>query len=91
MHELEVVKAASDETTRLDLGLSTKESTREEQMKSPIIIMFCEYSEKRGPRMITKFRNLDRKKNEFPLLNIPDLYLLEGGYKNFSETYPVSY
>jgi hypothetical protein len=42
---------------------------------------------KRGPQMTSKLRELDRKFNgeKYPLLCYPELYLLEGGYKNFYE------
>ena len=37
-------------------------------------------------------RKVDREKNgmEFPKLYYPELYLIEGGYKNFYATHPVN-
>jgi hypothetical protein len=34
-------------------------------------------------------RSLDRKNNEYPKLTYPDIYLLEGGYSKFFESYPL--
>ena len=34
-------------------------------------------------------REMDRKKNEYPKLYYPELYLMNGGYKAFSASYLV--
>ena len=54
------------------------------------IVLHCEFSSKRGPSMLTKLRELDRKynANEYPRLFFPELYLLEGGYKEFYTKFP---
>lgn len=33
-------------------------------------------------------RNNDRSRNAYPRLHYPEIYLLQGGYKNFYESYP---
>ena len=53
--------------------------------KRTIIIFHCEFSSERGPRLCRFLRNKDRDANRdnYPALNFPELYLLEGGYKAF--------
>ena len=62
----------------------------ENRIEKAIIVFHCEYSSKRAPAMIDKFRNLDRERNKcrYPQLWYPDVYLLNGGYKLFYETFP---
>jgi len=54
------------------------------------LVFHCEFSSHRGPRAYKKIRSLDRKKNEhcYPKLFYPEMYLLEGGYKQFWNTNP---
>lgn len=54
------------------------------------IIVHCEYSSKRGPRIIQTLRSNDRVLNreKYPDLYFPELYLLENGYNNFFNNYP---
>lgn len=51
----------------------------------PILIFHCEFSQKRGPRGLRALRNLDRKINSanWPKLDYPEIYILEGGYREF--------
>ncbi|ESO06610.1 hypothetical protein HELRODRAFT_135759, partial [Helobdella robusta] len=53
-----------------------------------IIIFHCEFSSERGPKLSRLLRKKDRELNEYPKLNYPELYLLEGGYKAFFSTHP---
>eukprot|EP01084_Bolivina_argentea_P035578 65979_1 len=48
-------------------------------------IFHCEYSQKRGPRAASWFRNIDAKLNQmsYPKLCFPHCYVLEGGYKGY--------
>lgn len=57
--------------------------------KKVIIIFHCEFSIERGPKLMREFREMDRliNKNCYPKLYYPEIYLLEGGYKNFYENY----
>ncbi|XP_050314642.1 M-phase inducer phosphatase-like [Anthonomus grandis grandis] len=54
-----------------------------------ILIFHCEFSKERGPKMIRSLRREDRIKNaqNYPALNYPEIYVLEGGYKKFYQTY----
>lgn len=58
-----------------------------ENDKRRLIIFHCEFSSKRGPSMSRFLRNKDRDVhlNYYPRLYYPELYLLEGGYKEFYE------
>jgi hypothetical protein len=75
-----------------------------------VIVFYCEFSSHRGPsgyfcidffkffhNLRAKYiRNIDRKLNEYPKLYYNDLYILEGGYKNFFQNcknfcYPPNY
>lgn len=58
-----------------------------------IYVFFCEFSQKRGPRMWKKVRSTDRTLNgeNFPKCHYPEMYLLEEGYKNFFLKYPVRF
>lgn len=71
----------------------TEKDTLENYMKRKVKVIFhCEFSMKRGPQMTGKLREIDRNFNcdSYPLLCFPELYLLEGGYKNFFENFSVS-
>eukprot|EP01084_Bolivina_argentea_P035580 65981_1 len=55
-------------------------------------IFHCEYSQKRGPRAASFFRNIDARLNQmtYPNLCFPHCYVLEGGYKGYYNTNHVS-
>lgn len=59
--------------------------------KLPTIIFHCEFSQKRGPRAYGAIRNHDREVNEknYPYLDYPDIFVLDGGYRNFYPQFPV--
>ncbi|KAL5007646.1 hypothetical protein ScPMuIL_016452 [Solemya velum] len=63
-----------------------------------IVIFHCEFSSKRGPNLLRYMRNQDREMNKenYPNLFFPEVYLLNGGYKDFFTQhhelcYPDSY
>ena len=49
------------------------------------MVFHCEFSSERGPRVYKLFRSMDRKKNIYPELDWPEIYLLKDGYKRFWE------
>ncbi|XP_021111548.1 M-phase inducer phosphatase 3 isoform X2 [Heterocephalus glaber] len=51
--------------------------------KRIIIVFHCEFSSKRGPRMCRSLREEDRALNQYPALYYPELYILQGGYRDF--------
>ena len=55
-----------------------------------VVIFHCEFSAERGPRMMRCLRNADRSFNacDYPKLRYPELYLLDGGYQRFFESFP---
>lgn len=50
-----------------------------------LIILHCEYSAHRAPRIALHLRNRDRMLNahRYPKLFYPEVYILDGGYSNF--------
>ncbi|KAK2727671.1 hypothetical protein QYM36_008231, partial [Artemia franciscana] len=57
--------------------------------KRNILIFHCEFSSERGPNLSRFLRNKDRDANKehYPALHWPEIYLLEGGYKEFFTNY----
>lgn len=57
--------------------------------KKVAIIFHCEFSSQRAPRCLRFLRELDRKLNiaEYPKLSYPDVYVIEGGFKHFFQTF----
>lgn len=66
--------------------------SRVEELSGPktCFIVHCEFSSKRGPNLITEIRHWDRICNRhfYPRVYFPELYLLEGGYREFYALYP---
>lgn len=57
-------------------------------LKKPrLVIFYCEYSSARAPALARSFRNVDRKMSVYPALQCPEIYVLEGGYSNFYNSY----
>lgn len=54
-----------------------------------LIILHCEYSAHRAPRIALHLRNWDRTANahRYPKLFYPEVYILDGGYSNFYKEY----
>ena len=53
--------------------------------KPNVLIFHCEFSTERGPKLMRELRERDRSinKHSYPSLCYPEIYLLEGGYKDF--------
>jgi len=66
------------------------EEADKENLKTPVIIFYCESSTKKGPRGFRAFRDLDREMdtNILPSPYYPFVYVLKGGYKEFHSQYP---
>ena len=52
-----------------------------------VLIFHCEFSAERGPRMMRFLRSVDRSFNDYPKLRYPEIYLIEGGYNKFYESF----
>jgi rhodanese-related sulfurtransferase len=59
--------------------------------KPHVLIFHCEFSSERGPKMYRFLRSQDREMNKdnYPRLNFPEVYLLDGGYKAFFRAHKV--
>jgi len=70
--------------------LETEKQQKNSNLKPPILVFHCEFSQKRGPRALRTLRNLDRAINHanWPSLCYPEVYILENGYKNFHSKFP---
>ena len=55
------------------------------------VVFHCEYSQQRGPQLFDRLRGRDRDihglKQEWSSLFYPEMYVLQGGYKHFYETF----
>ncbi|KAK9763071.1 m-phase inducer phosphatase [Basidiobolus ranarum] len=60
------------------------ESHHSSEPTSPILILHCEYSQYRAPKMASRLRSLDRLYNltSYPKLTFPQVYILHGGYRS---------
>lgn len=70
--------------------LSNFFTAHESEGKDSCIVFHCEFSKNRGPKLMSLFREIDRKMNfaQYPHLSFPNVYLLEGGYKLFYSRFP---
>lgn len=71
------------------LNKSALKDTKSKNNKRHILIFHCEFSSNRAPTLYRFLRNFDRNYNEhlYPTLFYPEVYLLEGGYKDFYLNY----
>lgn len=71
----------------LDIKISLE--THPEKPTRNILVFHCEFSSERGPSLYRFLRKWDRFRNtdSYPALHYPEVYLLDGGYKNFYEQY----
>lgn len=49
----------------------------------PVLVLHCEFSSQRGPKMFGHVRSIDRQQNDYPILSFPQLFILKGGYESF--------
>lgn len=78
------------------INLSSEDEILKRIKRNTVLVFYCEYSSVRGPSLAKRLRSKDRMKNTYPSLDFPEIYVLEGGYKNFFEKYsqfctPVNY
>lgn len=78
----------------VEWALANRCDEEESETTLPLIVIFhCEFSSERGPSLLRFLRSQDRAMNSdrYPRLFYPELYLLDGGYKNFFELHPVRF
>eukprot|EP00761_Pharyngomonas_kirbyi_P003614 gb/GECH01003618.1/.p1 GENE.gb/GECH01003618.1/~~gb/GECH01003618.1/.p1 ORF type:complete len:392 (+),score=80.63 gb/GECH01003618.1/:1-1176(+) len=74
-------------------NLYQKSELKEFFMNSPkegaVIIFHCEFSQKRGPKLFSELRQMDRDahSDSYPELYYPNMFLLDRGYKQFYAKY----
>lgn len=71
----------------IKLFLDNSKNTQNGQANRHIIVFHCEFSSERGPRLMRLLREKDRQMNKYPELLHPELYLLDGGYRDFYRKY----
>ncbi|XP_055997917.1 M-phase inducer phosphatase-like [Ostrea edulis] len=71
------------------LGLLRARHSAATNIKRNILIFHCEFSTERGPTKCRFLRNKDRdlNKENYPVLNFPEIYLLHNGYMDFYTSY----
>lgn len=85
-----ITSLKQDFETVINSFVTIKNYENEPTLDSPPIIIFhCEYSQERGPRMLSHLRKIDRDVNRYPQLTYPEIYLLAEGYRNFYSQSPV--
>jgi len=56
-----------------------------------LIILHCEFSEKRGPECYRLMKKIDGLFNKNIKKFYPELYVMKGGFKKFVQIAPVSH
>lgn len=59
-----------------------------EEPETTAIVFHCELSQNRGPTLAGLFREIDRHLNQYPALSYHQVFILEGGYREFYKRYP---
>ncbi|XP_064601234.1 M-phase inducer phosphatase 1-B-like [Liolophura sinensis] len=69
----------------LELFMAKHSRPNENSGKRFVLIFHCEFSSERAPKLSRFLRKMDRDANKecYPKLFYPEMYLLDGGYKNF--------
>jgi M-phase inducer tyrosine phosphatase len=62
----------------------------EQPSPNTAVVFHCEFSQNRGPEVAGLFREIDRDKNKlvYPALFYPNVYILDGGYRQFYTDHP---
>ncbi|KAI3421992.1 hypothetical protein GPALN_012529 [Globodera pallida] len=73
------------ETSSIEEIFYPEDEERFSEVKGRIPIFYCEYSQKRGPKMALALREQDRNRNEsrYPKLDYKQIYILDQGYRQF--------
>ncbi|CAJ0929658.1 unnamed protein product, partial [Mesorhabditis belari] len=81
-----------DYTETLETIFYPECSTQRQLMHTRKPIFYCEYSQKRGPSMARLLREIDRSRNSenYPHVDIKEIYVIDKGYKNFFETFAAN-
>lgn len=82
------ITSAVNITTQKEIKKLFDELVATGKGSSLILIFYCEYSSVRAPRLAISLRNQDRLKSAYPYLRFPNVYVMEGGYRDFYKSYP---
>ncbi|EIJ87764.1 M-phase inducer phosphatase 3 [Nematocida parisii] len=90
------IKTALNITTQKEMANFFNDMVESKQNSSLIIILYCEYSSVRAPRLAISLRNEDRLTSTYPYLRFPNVYVMNGGYRDFYRSHsehcvPCSY
>ncbi|EHY65024.1 hypothetical protein NERG_02080 [Nematocida ausubeli] len=90
------IKTAVNITTQNEMKKFFNGMVASRKDSSLIIILYCEYSSVRAPRLAISLRNEDRLTSTYPHLRFPNVYVMSGGYRDFYRSYsehcvPCSY
>ncbi|XP_065071226.1 M-phase inducer phosphatase-like isoform X1 [Rhopilema esculentum] len=79
------IKTAINIYTKEEMVEQFLQKLKSQPSKRTAIIFHCEFSSKRGPTLCRFLRNKDRDIHRtcYPTLFYPELYILEGGYRDF--------
>ena len=75
----------------IDTFLSCENEETADALSKTVYIFHCEFSSERAPRMALHVRKQDRLRNahRYPVLSVPNVYIMEGGYKSFWQLFPA--
>ncbi|KAH9386962.1 uncharacterized protein NEMAJ01_1858 [Nematocida major] len=82
------IHTALNISSKKDMNFLFRKLLHKKEKKKFVIILYCEYSSVRAPRMALFLRNQDRLQSTYPELLFPNVYVMEGGYKDFFRSYP---
>ncbi len=87
---LDFLKGRNSDQRQYRIPSGSLQGEKQLNSNDPILIFHCEFSSERAPKLARFLRNQDRLLNaeKYPKLNYPEIYMLQGGYKEFYQQFP---